>query len=316
MIIGTPFITYALYYFCTADACPPMTLAQLPMSVREFVFEEAVGDRESFLWYAGWLGSIVGLWAVLPARTVRGQPLRTGGVLEYRENAFTSLVVVAAYYAYQYFTHGHLAFQFIWSHFLGLQTAAFLTSIALSISVYAMSHLQKDALLALGGNTGNAMYDFFIGRLLNPRVGPLDIKSLAELRPGLMLWFLLDVAFMARQYDIYGYVTDSMVLVTVFQGLYVADALFFESTIMTQMDITTDGLGFMLSFGDLVWVPFVYSLQARYLSTHPVHLGPYYTAAIVGLQLFGFYVFRSSNSQKSTFRNNPSHPSVKSKHHF
>ena len=36
------------------------------------------------------------------------------------------------------------------------------------------------------------------------------------------------------------------------------------------MDITTDGFGYMLAFGDLAWVPFTYSLQARpeYLA-HP-----------------------------------------------
>jgi hypothetical protein len=35
------------------------------------------------------------------------------------------------------------------------------------------------------------------------------------------------------------------------------------------MDITTDGFGFMLAFGDLAWVPFTYSLQARVLVDHP-----------------------------------------------
>ena len=35
------------------------------------------------------------------------------------------------------------------------------------------------------------------------------------------------------------------------------------------MDITTDGFGFMLVFGDLVWVPFTYTMQARYLATVP-----------------------------------------------
>jgi delta14-sterol reductase len=36
-----------------------------------------------------------------------------------------------------------------------------------------------------------------------------------------------------------------------------------EKAILTTMDITTDGFGFMLAFGDLAWVPFIYSLQAR-----------------------------------------------------
>ena len=37
------------------------------------------------------------------------------------------------------------------------------------------------------------------------------------------------------------------------QALYVLDALWFEPAILTTMDITTDGFGFMLAFGDLAW---------------------------------------------------------------
>ena len=36
---------------------------------------------------------------------------------------------------------------------------------------------------------GNVVYDFFIGRELNPRIGPLfDLKIFFELRPGLIAW--------------------------------------------------------------------------------------------------------------------------------
>ena len=71
---------------------------------------------------------------------------------------------------------------------------------------------------------------------------------------------------------------------------------------LTQMDITTDGFGYMLSFGDLVWVPFTYGIQARYLAFHPVDLGFAASAAIVALNVVGFYIFRTSNSDKDSFR--------------
>ena len=32
---------------------------------------------------------------------------------------------------------------------------------------------------------------------------------------------------------------------------------------MTTMDIIHDGFGFMLAFGDLVWVPFIYSFSLK-----------------------------------------------------
>src|SRR5258708_6952337 len=69
------------------------------------------------------------------------------------------------------------------------------------------------------------------------------------------------------------------------------------------MDIITDGFGFMLAVGDLCWVPFVYSLQARYLVFKPVELGLLRTAGVLGLKLLGYYIFRDANGEKNDFRN-------------
>ena len=69
------------------------------------------------------------------------------------------------------------------------------------------------------------------------------------------------------------------------------------------MDITTDGFGYMLSFGDLAWVPFVYSLQARYLVFNPVELGKFWTAVVFLVNATGYYIFRESNGEKNDFRN-------------
>lgn len=119
------------------------------------------------------------------------------------------------------------------------------------------------------------------------------------------------------------------VIIAVTQAFYVLDALWNEPAILTTMDITTDGFGFMLAFGglfvnaalmpmpvlillaDLAWLPFIYSIQTRYLSIHPVNLGPIRTAAIIGVYLAGYYIFRASNNEKNRFRTNPEDPRVK-----
>ena len=69
------------------------------------------------------------------------------------------------------------------------------------------------------------------------------------------------------------------------------------------MDITTDGFGFMLAIGDLSWVPFVYSLQARYLVFKQIELGPVWTAVIFLANATGYYIFRGANGEKNDFRN-------------
>lgn len=48
------------------------------------------------------------------------------------------------------------------------------------------------------------------------------------------------------------------------------------------MDITHDGFGFMLAFGDLAWVPFLYCLQPRYLEETGFNL-PWYCLAPIAL---------------------------------
>ena len=118
-----------------------------------------------------------------------------------------------------------------------------------------------------------------------------------------MLWLILDIAMAVKQYSLLGRVTDSMILVLVFQGIYVFDSVYNESGIFTQMDITTDGFGFMLSVGDLTWVTFTYGLQTRYLAYFPKDLGWFWTAAVLGVNAVGYYIFRVSNEEKNAFRN-------------
>ena len=122
-----------------------------------------------------------------------------------------------------------------------------------------------------------------------------------------------------------GYVTDSMWLVLAFEAWYVTDSFLHEvrtlfqllsrvfilmrnplcsqSSVLTTWDVTTDGFGFMLSFGDLAWVPFTYGLQARYLVFNPIDLGLWKTVAIFAVNATGYWIFRTSNSEKNDFRN-------------
>ena len=204
---------------------------------------------------------------------------------------------------------------FIWDNYVQLITANLGIAVFLACVVYIRSfsvkpgnHHRRE--LAAGGHTGNLLYDWFIGRELNPRVdipllGTIDIKTFMEVRPGMLGWVFLDLAFVAHQYKLYGFVSDSILLITAFQAFYVFDALYVEPLILGQIDITTDGFGFMLAFGDLVWLPFTYSLQARYLAIYPLQLGIWGVLGVFTVQGFGYYIFRSANNEKGRFRSNP-----------
>ncbi|XP_044925455.1 delta(14)-sterol reductase LBR isoform X2 [Mustela putorius furo] len=159
---------------------------------------------------------------------------------------------------------------------------------------------------------GNAIYDFFIGRELNPRIGTFDLKYFCELRPGLIGWVVVNLVMLLAEMKVQGRAAPSlaMILVNSFQLLYVVDALWNEEALLTTMDITHDGFGFMLAFGDLVWVPFIYSFQAFYLVHHPNEVSWPMASLIIALKLCGYVIFRCANSQKNAFRKNPSDPKL------
>ena len=71
------------------------------------------------------------------------------------------------------------------------------------------------------------MYDYFIGRELNPRTGNFDWKFFCELRPGLVAWVVINFACLVKQYE-NGGVTASMWLVCAFQLYYVVDGIWNE----------------------------------------------------------------------------------------
>ena len=72
-------------------------------------------------------------------------------------------------------------------------------------------YVEGKKLLAKGGDTGNWVYDFFIGRELNPRIGGFDLKVFCELTPGLIGWLLLDLGFAHKQFQLTGAVSPAMV---------------------------------------------------------------------------------------------------------
>jgi len=150
-----------------------------------------------------------------------------------------------------------------------------------------------------------------MGRELNPRIGNLDLKEFCELYPGLTLWAVINLAMAYKQYTIHGSVSTGMILVNIFHLIYVFDAHINEKSILTTMDITTEGFGFMLAFGDLTWVPLVYTLQARYMVTNFESLSLPMIALILFLKFGGLYIFRGANGQKDLYRRDPNHPDVK-----
>ncbi|OQO03162.1 Delta(14)-sterol reductase [Cryoendolithus antarcticus] len=334
---GLPIVAYAFAFLCNdVTGCPAPSLTR-PGALFANGWNNGIQTLKAEIGWPGWTGLIsleaaagtiawyalsLVLYKILPASEVQGTTLKSGTRLTYKLNSFLTAITILIVCAAGTLVQGadFPLWPFINRNYIGLLTSNILISYALAAYTYIHSFSIRDSHdpkreIAPGGSTGNIIYDFFIGREMNPRItipfiGEVDIKAFMELRPGMLGWLLLDLAFTAKQYKNYGYVSDSMLLVLFAQTVYILDSVYMEPAILTTIDITTDGFGFMLSFGDLVWVPFTYSLQTRYLSVHPVALGPLWVLTILGIQGFGYYVFRASNSEKNAFRTDPNGESV------
>ncbi|XP_077636047.1 delta(14)-sterol reductase LBR [Crocuta crocuta] len=268
------------------------------------------------LWETRVFGVYV-LWVLLQAllyalplgKVVEGMPLADGRRLKYRLNGFYAFLLTCAAVGGAVFWGADL--HYLYSHFLQFALAA--AAFALGLSVYLAVRAARAPPSALApASSGSAIYDFFIGRELNPRIGTFDLKYFCELRPGLIGWVVVNLVMLLAEMKLQKRAAPSlaMILVNSFQLLYVADALWNEEALLTTMDITHDGFGFMLAFGDLAWVPFVYSLQAYYLVGHPNDVSWPMASLIVALKLCGYIIFRCANSQKNAFRKNPADPKL------
>ena len=341
MTFGLPLVVYISTFFCNdVSGCPPPVLldpksltfaklnAQTPWPAEGI---SGLLNLEVMGWVLAYHGLSLAMQLLLPGVESEGIPLANGGRLKYKFNAFPSACIILAGLGIGTYLEGASwgVWTFIWDNLNQIVTANIVISYGLSIFVYIRSFTVPHAgqanpshrELAKGGHSGNMLYDFFIGRELNPRIDiptsfpiiggqTIDIKTFNEVRPGILGWGILDLAFVAHQYKTHGFVTDSILLTTAFQLLYALDALYLEPLILTQIDITDDGFGFMLAFGDLVWLPFVYSLQCRYLAVYPLKLGYTGSVGVLAILGIGYYIFRASNNEKGRFRTDPNDPRV------
>jgi hypothetical protein len=327
IMVGLPLISFAYATLCggTSSSAPTWPNVDVRALTVDSVVSAIKGswDTEVFLIYVAYFLMQVVFYLALPAKMQAGVPLKgSGKSLTYPMNGLHSLVltvaVVAAIDAFKPFGDAY-TWVWIYDHWSQLITSTIVFSFALSVFLYWHSFQASAGILA-DGAAGIPLYDFFLGRELNPRVlsGQLDLKFFCELRPGLVMWLLINISSAYKQMALSGASRPDlwMLYVVAAQGYYVLDSVLNEAAILTTMDIVTDGFGFMLAFGDLAWVPSVYSLQARFLAER--HGDPATTqewatlAGVVVIGALGMYIFRQANSQKDVFKRDPKDPSVAS----
>ena len=307
MLVSLPLLVFGLNAMCGANSC---IVSDIPNFFTR-IGDEFTAALPAVPWAIGvelvWLAFHAIFYLCPIGARVKGGLLRNGQTLTYNINAIHAYYFCHAAAIVGHFS-GLLNLAVLAENFYALAIGATIISFIFSTLLYVAS-FRRGTLLALGGNSGNMFYDYWIGRELNPRIGELDLKFMCELRPGLIGWSLLNWAYVARAAN-EGTCTPALVMVALFESFYVLDGLLLEAGNLTMMDIVTDGFGFMLCFGDLTWVPFTYTLKARFLYFYPQHHSVYYLAFCLFVMGAGYFIFRAANTEKDRFRKNPKDPRV------
>ncbi|XP_054847022.1 delta(14)-sterol reductase TM7SF2 isoform X2 [Eublepharis macularius] len=293
LLILLPATVFCLLLTCKSEQA---SLLDFPLPLPTL---RSLWNPQDFALVLAWVGLQAFLYMLPTGKVTEGIVLRDKSRLQYRINGIhamwiTALVVGVGMAA-------GLRLSYIYDHLLQLAFSASVLAFGLSILLYLKALLAPGTALAPGGNSGHE---------LNPRIGAFDLKFFCELRPGLLGWALINMAMLVKETELRGNPSLAMILVNGFQLLYVVDSFWNEEAILTTMDIVHEGFGFMLAFGDLAWVPFLYSLQSYFLVSHPQKLSLPVAGGIVLLNGLGYSIFRSANSQKNTFRRNPADPKV------
>jgi protein-S-isoprenylcysteine O-methyltransferase Ste14 len=302
LIVFLPLIVYYLYFCLRFNDGRLFPAGITQEDVRAF-FRDIVPTGRAFLTYGVWLGFQALLQVFVPGKTVYGRELEGGRRLPYRMNGLASFIITLGVF-WTLILAGVIDPVAVFSGIGSLISAAIIFACSFSVFLYLYGRFSTSG----KAPTDSALHNFFMGYSLNPRIGSFDLKLFFEARPSLIGWILLSFMYAVVQYKSTGLVSTSMVLVCLFQFAYVLDYFVHEEAILSTMDIVHDHFGFMLCFGDSVWVPFTYSVQAYYLITRVKTLPPWAVAGFALLFTAGYLIFRITNLQKHRFREHPQRP--------
>jgi delta24(24(1))-sterol reductase len=309
MMIGFPLLMYYMWIGATyyGGHFPTRTkgqsYGQLLNHFRHLVYTGAYPSVKAWMIYWFFFVAEGTLYCLAPGVWTKGKPLaHSGGIkLDYYCSGLwswytTILVAVVCHVT------GVFKLDTIVDEYGPLMSVAIISGFMVSIIAY-LSALYRGKEHRM---TGSHVYDFFMGAELNPRMfGILDFKMFFEVRLPWFMLFLFTLGACARQYELYGYVSGNLGLLTLAFFLYANACAKAEECIVPTWDMYHEKWGFMLIFWNLAGVPFTYCHCILYAANHPPQVyewNRYAMTALFVTYLFVYWIWDTTNSQKNRFR--------------
>lgn len=255
----------------------------------------------------GYLFMLALLDQALPGRIVPGVLLDDKTRIHYKCNGFLSLLLLSVAFIVGAKMDLY-TLEVIAEKGGELFSTTLLFCLLMSLIIYTTGCISKSKSASLRSHkSGNFFHDWWFGVQLNPSFLGVDLKFFT-IKAGMMGWFFLNLSIAARKVQTEGSLTLPMALYQAFSTIYVLDYFWFEEYMTSTWDIIAENFGLMLIFGDLVWIPFTFSIQGWWLLTHKPALTKIAAALNVVIFILGFAVFRGANMQKHVFKKDPKSP--------
>ncbi|XP_017758730.1 PREDICTED: lamin-B receptor [Eufriesea mexicana] len=231
--------------------------------------------------------------------------------LQYRINGFLcGLLSIIIFFACMY-TEFDIIDLILQNH-IQFAISGWIIGIILSLLLFIKGGRAPIANLNIHGSTNSVIYNFWQGREINPRIGPVDFK-INLFRTSMITIILINLSIVIKaieETEIYSLqrLNIGILLGTSLQIIYAMDALLFESAMLTTFEIMYEGTGYMLCTAYMIY-PFLPTLTTKYMLYHKIE--PTYVFIFpVFMFVLGYLLYRISNLQKNEFRRNPLSPSL------
>lgn len=179
--------------------------------------EKAAPTLSSISVYWGFMILQILLAFVMPGPTIKGLPVPTQNNKQhnYLCNAlyswyFTLALAFALHYSGLFFI------TYLMDNFGSMMVTSMISGDIVAFAIYFWGVLAKRQIRM----SGNFVFDFFMGSILNPRIGKVDLKLFAEIRASWLQLFLLTLSAALKQHSQQGYITNSMIIMLVAHFLY------------------------------------------------------------------------------------------------
>jgi len=257
------------------------------------------GTPEAWKILAAFAALELSLMKLLPGKKVQGFVTPKGNVPVYKANGLSAFIcTLGLFYVGSSVLH-LFSPGIIYDNFGGLLGALNLFSLLFCIFLYFKGRYKPST--TDSSTTGNAVFDYFWGMELYPRIFGWDVKMFTNCRFGMMGWGLIILSFACKQKELHG-LCDGMLVAVCLQLLYIAKFFRWEVGYLRSMDIMYDRAGFCICWGCMVWLPAIYTSPTLFLVHHPHTLGKLASVLILLAGTFCIFINYLADRQRHFVR--------------